>query len=549
MSVGSLLSPNPYSIYLGHVKVQNDNTAGTITTQDMSYLEGLRSNVQEQIDDLGAPPTLTPAGDVLVVSADNTIVTSTNYGAPITINQATTINDSLTLGNLTITNTLGSTGGINNSELFYLNGLRSNAQAQIDTIGTPPTLTPDGDIVVVSSIGSIISSTGYGGPVSLNQDLEIGSLTLHNSGGTGTTTTTDLQYLQGGLSNFQAQINDIGTPPTVTPPGDMVVVSSIGSIVSSSSYGSPVTISQDLGLGTLTIHQNGGTGTTNTTDLQNIQGSHSNFQAQIDSIGTPPTLTPQGDIVVVSDINSIISSSAYGNPVTVSQNLTLSGNLFQSNSAQNIFSPTSDSLSAFQVKDSGGIQQFGVDTVNKIVSVNGQNSRDKFDVFNSVGARILQVDTANNIMYLNGLPMTIPYACQVTCTTPILVATYPSFSQITPLNILYNVGGVVNGNSIVCPLSGLYQFCIQVKFILGSTTAADRDVWLDLYKNGGSAYGKWGSPGTTVDNNGGLYTGIFAWTGNIRLATSDALTFYTAVGQGFGTVTVSQIYISFVKIG
>jgi hypothetical protein len=548
MSFNSLLVPNNYSLYFGHTQVENDNTVGTITTQDISYVSGLSSNLQNQIDNFGNPVFLTPPGDILVPDATNNIISSTDYGLPISINQPVSIDHTLTLGLLNITETLGTTGAINNTQLSYLEGLTNDLQAQIDNIGVPPTLSPHGDIVVVSGIGSTISSTDFAKPISLHQDLQIGSLTIHDNGGVGEITTTDLQYCQGLTSNLQSQINAIGTPPTLTPQGDMIVVSSTDFITSSSSYGSKVTISQNLELGPLTIHQNGGTGTTETMDLEHIQGLRSNLQNQINNIGTPPHLSPIADVVVVSSTNGLVSSQESNYPVSVNQNLTLLGSEFISNSTNNIFGSTgSDSGNGLRINNNASAQIFTVDTVNKTVSV-----RNTFDIYNAAGFRILEIDPFFNTLTFNNYAMNMPYAAQTLCNTSHQVQTYPATTNIPFDAVVYNSGSVVSGSSFIAQAPGLYQFSIQAKYICELVAGASYNYWLILNKNNVEYFGKFGKPKVTIDQQGPIsYTGLIVWTGDIILADEDVITFDCSVGfvaGAGGAVYTNEIFMEFVKI-
>lgn len=127
-------------------------------------------------------------------------------------NIATTSNVGYSLGNVSIggiiINIDTAVQAINTTDLSNLSGTTSNIQAQIDNLQaqiniidpTPVVLTPPGDALVVSSGNGFISSTGYGSPITVNQD------TTFNQNLNGITP-TQLGYLTTIGSNVQTQLD------------------------------------------------------------------------------------------------------------------------------------------------------------------------------------------------------------------------------------------------------------------------------------------------------------------------------------------------------
>lgn len=550
MSIANIRYPDGQDFPLGCASI---NTTSAI---EISYLEGARSNIQAQIDSIDPNPIfLTPPGDILVVSPENGIISSTNYGAGVTVNQNLAFNNDVKIGSLAIAND-AITGSITTTELSYLEGASANIQAQIDSIGVPTTLTPAGDMVVASVTGSPITSSGYGSKVTINQDLGLGSLTIHSNGGTGTLTTTELSYVEGVTANIQAQLDSIGAPIVLTPPGDIVVVSATNSPISSTDYTSPtITINKNahfidnVVIGSVTIVPDATTGSITGTELGYSAGLTANIQAQLDSLGVPVVLSPPGDMVVASSTGSPITSNGYGSSVTISQNLTLHGSLFESDAPANIITPSANSLHAFEVSDSIGTQQFNIDCINKITSVAGQNSLDKFDIYNQSGSKIIQVDTSNGRLYLNGISLNIPYAVQTYCNTNVLVSTYPTFTQIPFDSTPFHVGIPFGSNAFTVPVAGLYSISMSVNFVLGTSIAASRNFWFNFYVNGVPKTQEYGVvSATTFTFITTIFTGQFQYNYVTPLQAGTLITYQTAVGAGTGTVNVQNAYMSLVKI-
>ena len=153
------LAPDKVLVSSGTGKI----AATYITTTKLTYLANVRSDIQDQIDAIPVPTTLTASratvtdaqGKVAVSDVTSTEVgyldnVSSNIQTQLDSKQATITGSATSIDNETldgeravITSAQGkiAASAITTTELNYLDGATSNIQTQIDAIPVPPTLT------------------------------------------------------------------------------------------------------------------------------------------------------------------------------------------------------------------------------------------------------------------------------------------------------------------------------------------------------------------------------------------------------------------------
>ena len=159
------LAPDKVLVSSGTGKI----AATYITTTKLTYLANVRSDIQDQIDAIPVPTTLTASratvtdaqGKVAVSDVTSTEVgyldnVSSNIQTQLDSKQATITGSATSIDNETldgeravITSAQGkiAASAITTTELNYLDGATSNIQTQIDAIPVPPTLTASRAVV------------------------------------------------------------------------------------------------------------------------------------------------------------------------------------------------------------------------------------------------------------------------------------------------------------------------------------------------------------------------------------------------------------------
>ncbi len=160
------LAPDKVLVSSGTGKI----AATYITTTKLTYLANVRSDIQDQIDAIPVPTTLTASratvtdaqGKVAVSDVTSTEVgyldnVSSNIQTQLDSKQATITGSATSIDNETldgeravITSAQGkiaASSTITTTELNYLDGATSNIQTQIDAIPVPPTLTASRAVV------------------------------------------------------------------------------------------------------------------------------------------------------------------------------------------------------------------------------------------------------------------------------------------------------------------------------------------------------------------------------------------------------------------
>jgi len=222
------------NLTISRVLVSNTNgkiIVSDITTSELDHLDGVTSNIQNQIDSklsvtnaastyatitevdtkindvVGSAPaaldTLKELADALGNDANYAATITTNLGTKLAITDAAATYATITSVNSGLNTKQDKVAGVSDTEIGYLDGVTSSVQTQIDS--KQDNLTGAGTTIVSSDLAlsrALISNTN-------------GKIAVSNI------TTTELEYLDGVSSGIQDQINSkqsniVGGASTIT---------------------------------------------------------------------------------------------------------------------------------------------------------------------------------------------------------------------------------------------------------------------------------------------------------------------------------------------
>lgn len=353
-------------------------TVSGVDSTELSYLNGLTSNVQDQID----------AKEDTIIGAASTIT-----GDNLTINRALISNGS---GKVAVS-------AVTSTELGYLDGVSSNIQSQLNakvdenaaiTPGTFPKITFDAKGLVTS--GSILSAS--------DMPSGIDSARIAN----GSVSNTEFQYLNGVTSSIQTQLNGKvdenasitpGTFPKISYDAKGLVTS--GSALSASDMPSAINAAKIS------------TGVVSNTEFNYLNGVTSAIQTQLDG------KLSSADAVTISDSQTITGAKIFREDVSIENGKKLkfyepdgNGNSFISFRTAGILAsteyvlPSSDGVAGnvLGTDGAGNLQWQGAgalpDTVANQALVIGQTG-DTYGTFNKgANNEVLTVNGSGNLEYV-----------------------------------------------------------------------------------------------------------------------------------------------------
>jgi hypothetical protein len=281
----------------------------TVTSTELSYLSGVSSNVQTQLN--AKQGTITGAATTIISSdltlnravisngsgkIDVSTVTSTELGylsgvssniqtqlgtkqATITGAATTIVSSDLTVSRALISNASGKidVSTITSTELGYLTGVTSNIQTQLG--GKEPTITTlpiskggtnsstalNNNRIMRSTTGAIVEAAAITAARALISDAD--GIPTHSS-----VTSTELGYVSGVTSSIQTQLNDLGQVSKVA-----------GETLSTNDY----------------VYISSGTGNDSSRTAGRVYKVDPNFENRVDGLGFIVAGGNAGDSVVV----------------------------------------------------------------------------------------------------------------------------------------------------------------------------------------------------------------------------------------------------------